>query len=577
MRYISLFSGLGGAELAFAPLGWECVAVSEIDPAACAVLAHHYPTVLNLGDINAVNGEDYKGKVDLMIGGCPCQSFSVAGLRKSLGDARGNLTMKYVELTHAIDPTWTVFENVPGILSTSDNAFGCFLGGMVGADTELIPARGQRWTDSGVVTGPLRTAAWRILDAQYLGVAQRRRRVFVLSVRGSRNWSCAAALFPFSKSMCGNYPPRREKGQRVAGTIKGGSGERGWPDPSDGNGGGLVDVAGTLGGGSGERGWQHHDGAGAIAHTLGTRNTKGTDERGDGSSNLQPVWPADVASTLDAHFGDKWGLEDQHINSGASHFVPVAEPMCIKGAAIGRKPEAGPQYGEVLTDGSSYTLNASETHGVFAFTQNSRDEVRVIGDDGEVSGSLSAEPGTHQTTYLAYRTNAAGQVDPQGDLSAALTSNTDPCTQILAFDTTQVTSKTNRSNPQVGDPCHTLAKGAEPPSIAYRIHGENSTAMTGDGIARVADPVDVARSLDTCGGYATNQGGNVVKQSMQVRRLTPVECCRLQGIPDDHLTVLYNGKPLADGPKYRLCGNSFAIPCVAWIGKRIQMVEDLLK
>ena len=126
----------------------------------------------------------------------------------------------------------------------------------------------------------------------------------------------------------------------------------------------------------------------------------------------------------------------------------VEQPMCIKGAAIGRKPEAGPQYGEVLTDGSSYTLNASETHGVLAFTQNSRDEVRVIGEDGDKAGSLSAEPGTHQTTYLAYRTNAAGQVDPQGDKSAALTSQTDPCTQILAFDSTQVTSKTNRSNPK---------------------------------------------------------------------------------------------------------------------------------
>jgi DNA (cytosine-5)-methyltransferase 1 len=243
------------------------------------------------------------------------------------------------------------------------------------------------------------------------------------------------------------------------------------------------------------------------------------------------VWPAEVASTLDAHFGDKWGLEDQHINSGASHFVPTVV-------------------------------------GTMACN---------TGPNGHDAGNFQSNQGVDSGYVIpvAYRTNAAGQVDPQGDKSAALTSNTDPCTQILAFDTTQVTSKTNRSNPQIGDPCHTLAKGSEPPSIAYRIHGENSTAMTGDGIARVGDPVDVARSLDTCGGYATNQGGNVVKQSMQVRRLTPTECERLQGIPDGHTLVPFNGKPMADGNRYKMIGNGFAVPVVAWIGKRIQMVEDM--
>ena len=469
------------------------------------------------------------------------------------------------------------------------------------------------------------------------------------------------------QSLSGHPAPRREKGQRVAGTIKGGSGERGCADPSDGNGGGLVDVAGTLGGGSGERGWQQHDGAGAfvpIAHTLGTRNTKGTDERGDGSSNLQPVWPAEVASTLDAHFGDKWGLEDQHINSGASHFVPavvgtmacntgpkghdagnfqsnqgvdsgyvipVEQPMCIKGAAIGRKPEAGPQYGEVLTDGSSYTLNASETHGVLAFAQNTREEVRIIGEDGDVSGSLSAETGTHQSTYLV-------------------------------FDTTQVTSKTNRSNPQVGDPCHTLAKGSNAPTIAFTgmahagqgwappscptsedcalpldtkraqsiaymveqntqastpelpsiranetpnyavayetvgfIHprqlrnsqssnqvgikpdADISDALTGEGPGAISfrtnqtSAMGPIHSIDVTDSLAVDHPPATIS-GMQVRRLTPVECERLQGIPDNFTKITEKS---SDGPRYKMIGNGFAVPCVAWIGKRIQMVEDM--
>ena len=256
-NYLSLFSGFGGAELAFEPLGWKCLAVSEVDPTASSVLKHHWPDIPNLGDVNTIDGHDLRGQVDLMIGGCPCQSFSVAGLRKSLDDDRGNLTLKYVELAHAIDPLWTIFENVPGILSTSDNAFGCFLGRLVGADSELIPSGRMRWTNSGVVTGPKRTAAWRILDAKYFGVAQRRRRVFVVSVRGARNWRCAQALFPFATSVQGNIAPSREKRQRLAGCLKGGTGERGYPDPSDGNGGGLVDVAGTLGGGSGTRGYNN--------------------------------------------------------------------------------------------------------------------------------------------------------------------------------------------------------------------------------------------------------------------------------------------------------------------------------
>lgn len=513
MRFLSVCSGLGGAELAFTPLEWECAAVCEIDSSACAVLKERFPTVPNLGDFTKIGVEDV-GTIDLLVGGTPCQDFSVAGLRAGMDGDRGQLTIEFARLAERLRPRWLVWENVPGVLSVDNGrAFGTFL--------RILGKFGYGF-------------AYRILDAQYCGVPQRRRRVFVVGHLG--DWRRAAAVLFECQSLSGHPAPRREKGQRVAGTIKGGSGERGWPDPSDGNGGGLVDVAGTLGGGSGERGWQHHDGSGAfvpesIAHTLGTRNTKGTDERGDGSSNLQPVWPAEVASTLDAHFGDKWGLEDQHINSGASHFVP---------AVVG-------------------TMACN------------------TGPNGHDAGNFQSNQGVDSGYVIpvAYRTNAAGQVDPQGDKSAALTSNTDPCTQILAFDTTQVTSKTNRSNPQIGDPCHTLAKGSEPPSIAYRIHGENSTAMTGDGIARVGDPVDVARSLDTCGGYATNQGGNVVKQSMQVRRLTPTECERLQGIPDGHTLVPFNGKPMADGNRYKMIGNGFAVPVVAWIGKRIQMVEDM--
>lgn len=212
MNYISMFSGIEAASVAFEPLGWKPICFAEVDKFPSAVLRHHYPDVPNVGDMTAHDWSQYRGRCDLVVGGPPCQAFSVAGLRQSLDDDRGNLSLQYMKAIHAIDPLWCITENVPGWLSTKDNAFGCFLAGLVGEDAELLPP-GGRWTDAGVAAGPQRTAAWVIKDAQYFGVPQRRRRVFVVSVRGTGNWRCAAALFPLIESMSGHSPPRREARQ----------------------------------------------------------------------------------------------------------------------------------------------------------------------------------------------------------------------------------------------------------------------------------------------------------------------------------------------------------------------------
>lgn len=180
MKYISVCSGIEAASVAWGPLGWEPVAFAEIEAFPSAVLAHHYPDVPNLGDMTKIDGRQYHGKVDILVGGTPCQAFSIAGLRKGLEDARGNLTLTFVELADAIQPPFVLWENVPGVLSSNDNAFGCFLGGLSGTDGPLLPP-GGRWTDAGCVFGPRRSIAWRVLDAQYFGVAQRRRRVFVVA------------------------------------------------------------------------------------------------------------------------------------------------------------------------------------------------------------------------------------------------------------------------------------------------------------------------------------------------------------------------------------------------------------
>lgn len=224
MRFGSLFSGIEAASVAWAALGWECAWLAEVEPFPCAVLAHHYPEVPNLGDVTAADFVDRaraQGPVDLVCGGPPCQAFSVAGLRHSLEDERGNLTLRFMEIVNAIDPRFVVFENVPGVLNTKDNAFGCLLAGLVGENAPIVPV-GGRWTDAGVVDGPRRSLAWRVLDAQYFGLAQRRRRVFLLAGRAGERPHPAEVLFE-PERLRRDTPPSREEGKKIAKCINAGT------------------------------------------------------------------------------------------------------------------------------------------------------------------------------------------------------------------------------------------------------------------------------------------------------------------------------------------------------------------
>ncbi len=197
MRYLSVCSGIEAATVAWHTLGWSPLAFSEIEPFPSEVLAHHYPSVPNVGDMTKYKEWNFEHPVDLLVGGTPCQSFSVAGLRKGLEDPRGNLALVYCGILDRFKPKWFVWENVPGVLSSSGGRdFGSFLG----AVAEL----GYGF-------------AYRVLDAQYFGVAQRRRRVFVVGCLG--DWRSAAAVLFEPHSLSGNPAPSREKGQEVAGTI----------------------------------------------------------------------------------------------------------------------------------------------------------------------------------------------------------------------------------------------------------------------------------------------------------------------------------------------------------------------
>ncbi len=190
-RFGSVCSGIESASVAWEPLGCSAAWFSEIEPFPCAVLKHHWPKTVNYGDMYNLKTLILAGVAEappVLVGGTPCQAFSVSGKRESLDDERGQLTLEYVGVLNAIDSVRgageeavCVWENVPGVLNTKDNAFGCFLGELVGAGCELTPGRSSKWTSAGYVAGPQRNVAWRVLDAQYFGVAQRRRRVFVVA------------------------------------------------------------------------------------------------------------------------------------------------------------------------------------------------------------------------------------------------------------------------------------------------------------------------------------------------------------------------------------------------------------
>jgi DNA (cytosine-5)-methyltransferase 1 len=205
MKYLSVCSGIEAATLAWKPLGWTPVAFAEIEKFPCAVLEYYYPDVPNLGDMTQIDGEKYRGTVDLVVGGTPCQDFSIAGKRAGMAGERGKLALAFVDLAHKVLPRWLVWENVSGVLSSG--------GGNDFADFLLALRK------CGYHVG------YRVLDAQYFGVPQKRRRVFVVGYFG--DWRPAATVLFDPSCLRRGTPPSRQKETEVAGTLKGSAGGRG--------------------------------------------------------------------------------------------------------------------------------------------------------------------------------------------------------------------------------------------------------------------------------------------------------------------------------------------------------------
>jgi DNA (cytosine-5)-methyltransferase 1 len=326
----SVCSGIEAASVAWHPLGWKAAWLAEIEPFPSAVLAHHYPDTPNLGDMTVIADRIRDGSVeapDILVGGTPCQAFSVAGARAGLADPRGQLTLAYVDLANAIDtnralrgrePVTVVWENVPGVLSSRDNAFGCFLGALAGESCELQPP-GGKWKDAGCVFGPQRAIAWRILDAQYFGVAQRRRRVFVVA-SARKGFDPAQVLFEFEGLRRDTAPSRKQR-EETAGTLASRTGAGGFPGTDEACSGYLQPVAFSCkdyGADAGllsptlramGHGESHANAGGQVAvcvtgeitHTL---KAEGFDASEDGTGRGQPIVACrDVAQTITSNYG----------------------------------------------------------------------------------------------------------------------------------------------------------------------------------------------------------------------------------------------------------------------------------
>ncbi len=555
MRYASVCDGIGAVHVAWRPLGWECAWTSEIEPFPAAVVDHHWK-LKNLGDMTKLTEEMLNGcgPISLLCGGTPCQSFSVAGLRKGLEDPRGNLALRFTQLVGVLRPEWVVWENVPGVLSSGNGRdFGTFLGALA----EL----GYGF-------------AYRVLDAQWFGVAQRRRRVFV--VANARDWRRAAAVLFERESLFGNPPTRGETRQRVTGPIAGCSNGGGANGP-----GRTADDADSL--------------VPVISPALKARDYKGPSSDGDGDgATLVPIsfkenmstpsWGLDHRETLQAEnfhavaFAQNQREEVRDLGDcstalnlqGTHQQTFVATPYTKAKRAQSETDDETWVLGDIAPTQSCFdqgdvratTVVAYDVHGTLATKGASETDIHSA-----LRGRTPGQSEASTTTVVAFAQNQLGEVRTNSDVMGTVNTNQ---------------NASGRNTPMVAVPqAFTHSGYSNQPAWmtgdrtdCLPASGHGDTSNQGIGVVVGCD--------DTAGTIRSNTRNNSdprteaamhVMHGMSVRRLTPKECERLQGFPDGYTDVTYRKKPAADGPRYKALGNSMAVPVMAWIGKRIAEVE----
>lgn len=537
-RYVSIFSGVEAATLAWEPLGWEPVAFSEIEPFPCAVLAERWPDIPNLGDITKIDWkEEIDGAIDLVVGGSPCQSFSVAGKREGLKGASG-LMFEHIRCVQELRPRWFLWENVPGALTSEDGgAFGQLLREMDELGYNL---------------------AWRVLDAQFFGVAQRRRRLFLVGHLGAE--SPAEVLFE-PDCLSGNPHSSREKRKelaRRAGRSAACAGFKYSAAPRANTLGYAEEQANTL-----TADWH----APAVLPLSGTAqqvmamSQYGTEiagcltARGDSSPCADRGQNIVCMTGTQAHCH----ISDEIAGCLTAHMGKDDAPVVVNGANLQTYVCENAHLGSNgLGVGESDifpTLDTSSGHAVWA---HEKAAVSPFVGGGTIRGALAARPGMKQTTFVC-------------------TGGTYPINEQVATRHKKLGRGTALGIGADGDPAFALL--ANHPHMVAAGSGSEPIAM-GDLNAHTAICRNVCPTLK-CGGdgamVASEIGDKPAGVSpMLVRRLTPLECERLQGFPDGHTLIAWKGKPAEecpDGPRYKAIGNSMAVPVMRWIGRRIAAVD----
>ena len=543
MKYLSICSGIEAASVAWHSLGWQPLAFSEIEPFPREVLSKRYPDVPCHGDFTVLRDQEWIVDADVLVGGTPCQAFSIAGLRNSLADQRGNLSLEFVRLADAIDnfrlsagkpPAIIVWENVPGVLSVSDNAFGCFLAALAGDDTPYVPPRGK-WTNAGVVAGSKRTIAWIIKDAQYYGVAQRRRRVFV--VASSRNGFDPAAVLLEFEGVRRDTPPRRGEGQEASPSS--GTGFVGGFQSSQ-SGVRLKDTHATLDANNGSR---RHNGVITGALTAKFANTLGAPEVDAGL--ILAVEKPIAYSIMPMNSGKDYKARETDVSQPLMAAGPVggnqggdfvAQPLVYdtrNGLAPHGSMQGSPVVGALLAKEAEMPMVLSRQPTAYGFQPRIARNGR--GDMGDVVGTLSAEAGTGDTApcvAVAYPIQSPGRCDGQGSVGIG----------------------------QPEDPMFTLSTMKDQHAVGF--YANEGSHGSGNN----------AELSPTLKAHPKTSNLAAVATSMQVRRLTPTECERLQGFPDGYTAIPWKKKDAnecPDGPRYKALGNSMAVPVMRWIGERI--------
>ena len=563
MRYGSICSGVEAATLAWGPLGWHPAFFAEVEPFPCEVLRQKFGatrplrpldpaeatspidrkqrenwasylarlpeggTIRNLGDFTRIEKEDYDGNIDLLIGGTPCQAYSVAGLRKGLADPRGNLALEFARLAFRTGAKWTLWENVPGVLSSNGGKdFAAFLSLLCGWEVE-VPVVGhakgevvRRWFNSGIIAGApgCYGLAWRIIDAQYArvdgfprAVPQRRRRLFLIGCAGG--WERAAAVLFESPELLGHTPPQRQTGSGVARNL-----------------------TASLGGASGkEQQLTFVDAQGQPLNALCMAHGQGC---------------AEV-------------MEDHAPTLSCNHEAPI---VCR---------ESGQGFWQKDDAAGTVKVNGAEPTTVVCY------DARGMGN-GEVSPNITGDHAARTNDYLPVVVEqkesfgflpgqgfGAGSIGFEQELSPTLRSSCDSY-GVLSFG---IAENIIDRLPENGGNGSGVNEDVQFTLNATGVHGVCCFTQNDAGRDCAYNIAPTLRSGGS-GGGAINPA---IASHGTVRRLTPVEAERLMGFPDNHTLIEWNGKAASecpDGARYKACGNSMCVNVIRWLGLRIQAVED---